>query len=110
MVPARKGIVLDMRPLNEIKVNIDDGYVEANAGATLEEVNRELKKYGFFFPPDPSSVSISTVGGAINENSGGMRCARYGVVKDWVLKSVKKLFDPENILNPDNFALGGNYD
>ncbi|WP_061951117.1 FAD-binding protein [Acidiplasma cupricumulans] len=31
-------------------------------------------------------MSVSTVGGAINENSGGMRCARYGVVKDWILK------------------------
>ncbi len=86
VVPEKKGIVLDMRPLNAISVNIRDGYVEAYAGATLEEVNNESRKYGFFFPPDPSSVSISTVGGAINENSGGMRCARYGVVKDWILK------------------------
>ncbi|AAT42731.1 FAD-binding oxidoreductase [Picrophilus oshimae] len=86
VVPVENTIVLDMRPLNNIRVNFKDGYVEAYAGATLQEVNNECMKYGYFFPPDPSSVSTATVGGAVNENSGGMRCARYGVVKDWVLK------------------------
>ena len=86
VVPLDDTIILGMRPLNKIKVNVNDGYVEAYAGATLQEVNDECRKYGYFFPPDPSSVSTATVGGAINENSGGMRCARYGVVKDWVLK------------------------
>ncbi len=86
VVPDENTIVLVMRSLNKIKVSYENGYVEAYAGATLQEVNNECMKYNFFFPPDPSSVSTATVGGAVNENSGGMRCARYGVVKDWVLK------------------------
>lgn len=86
VVPHRGGIVLDMKGMNSIKVSIENGYVEAEAGATLADVDRECRKYGFFFPPDPSSVSVATVGGAINENSGGMRCAKYGVMKDWILK------------------------
>ncbi len=86
VVPRKGGIVIDMRGMNRISVSIENGYVEAQAGATLEEVDAECRRAGFFFPPDPSSVSVATVGGAINENSGGMRCARFGVVKDWVLK------------------------
>jgi glycolate oxidase len=86
VVPPGNGIVLDLKPLNGIKVSYEDGFVEAYAGATLKNINEECGKYGFMFPPDPSSISSSTAGGAINENSGGMRCARYGVVKDWLLK------------------------
>lgn len=86
VVPKMGGIVLDMKPMNSIKVSVENGYVEAEAGATLADVDSMCRKLGFFFPPDPSSVSVATVGGAINENSGGMRCARFGVMKDWVLK------------------------
>lgn len=86
VVPVMGGIVLDMKAMNAISVSLEDGLVEAEAGATLSNVDRACRSVGFFFPPDPSSVSVATVGGAINENSGGMRCARYGVMKDWVLK------------------------
>lgn len=86
VVPLKGGLVIDMKGMSSIHVSIENGYVEAEAGATLADVDRECRKYGFFFPPDPSSVSVATVGGAINENSGGMRCARYGVMKDWILK------------------------
>lgn len=86
VVPDRGGIVLDMKPMDSIHVSVENGYVEAEGGATLSNVDSMCLKHGFFFPPDPSSVSVATVGGAINENSGGMRCARFGVVKDWVLK------------------------
>lgn len=86
VVPPDDAIILDLKPLNRIKVSYEDGFVEAYAGATLKNINIECGKYGFMFPPDPSSIASSTVGGAINENSGGMRCARYGVVRDWLLK------------------------
>lgn len=86
VVPVNGGIVLDMKEMNSIEVSVENGYVVAGAGATLADVDRECRRQGFFFPPDPSSVSVATVGGAINENSGGMRCARYGVMKDWILK------------------------
>lgn len=86
VIPLKGGIVIDMKRMNTIEVSLENGHVLAEAGATLSEVDRKCRKMGFFFPPDPSSVSVATVGGAINENSGGMRCARYGVMKDWVLK------------------------
>ncbi|GGM77385.1 glycolate oxidase subunit GlcD [Thermogymnomonas acidicola] len=93
VVPVKGGIVLDMKRLHDIVVRVEDGLVEAGAGATLQEVDAECRRHGYFFPPDPSSVRVATVGGAISENSGGMRCARFGVVKDWVLKVEAVLSD-----------------
>ncbi|MEM1724780.1 MAG: FAD-linked oxidase C-terminal domain-containing protein [Thermoplasmata archaeon] len=86
VAPTKGGIILDLRALDKINVNIDDGIVEAEVGATVLDVDNECKKYGFFFPPDPASARVATIGGALAENAGGMRGARYGVMRDWVLK------------------------
>ncbi len=79
-------IMLDMRRMNKVvEVDTVNWYVRAQPGITIEELNRELVRYGFFFPPDPASSYICTLGGAIAEDSGGMRCLKYGTVKEWVL-------------------------
>lgn len=79
-------IVLDFTRMKKIlKVDTVNWYAHIEAGVVLEDLNEELKKYGFFFPPDPGSTPWCTIGGAIAENSGGMKCFRYGTVKDWVL-------------------------
>ena len=83
---TKGAIILDMRRMDAVlKVDTVNWYVRAQAGATLEDVNKRLEKDGFFFPPDPASSSICTVGGAIAEGSGGLRCVKYGTMKDWVL-------------------------
>jgi glycolate oxidase len=38
-----------------------------------------------FYPPDPASFETCTIGGNLAENSGGLRCVKYGVTRDWVL-------------------------
>ncbi|MEM0054279.1 MAG: FAD-linked oxidase C-terminal domain-containing protein [Nitrososphaeria archaeon] len=86
VVPIRGELVLDLRALNRIRVDVENGIVEAEAGATVLDVDNECRKHGFFFPPDPGSARVATIGGALAENSGGMRGARYGVMRDWVLK------------------------
>jgi glycolate oxidase len=79
-------IVLDMRGMDKvIKVDTVNWYVQVQPGISLEDLNKVLKASGFFFPPDPASSYICTVGGAIAEGSGGLRCVRYGTIKDWVL-------------------------
>jgi len=79
-------LVLDMRRMNKIvKIDKINWYVRAQPGITLEQLNKELGKEGFFFPPDPASSYICTLGGAIAEDSGGMHCLKYGTVKEWVL-------------------------
>ena len=84
---SHNGIVIDFsKKMNRIlKVDPVNWYVHCEPGITLDDLNEELRKHGFFFPPDPSSAPWCTVGGAIAENSGGMKCFRYGTVKDWVL-------------------------
>jgi glycolate oxidase len=83
---SRGAIVLDMRRMDAVvKVDTVNWYVRAQAGITLEDLNKRLAKDGFFFPPDPASSSLCTVGGAVAEGSGGLRCVKYGTVKDWVV-------------------------
>lgn len=84
-VPVDGGIVLDLRPMNKIKVYVDDGVVEAEAGATVDEVDRECRKYGFMFPIDPASAEVATIGGTIANDGGGMRGARYGTMRHALL-------------------------
>ncbi len=79
-------IVLDMRAMDKVvKVDTVNWYVQVQPGLSLEDLNKELRSSGFFFPPDPASSYICTVGGAIAEGSGGLRCVRYGTMKDWVM-------------------------
>ncbi|RLE49813.1 MAG: glycolate oxidase subunit GlcD [Candidatus Methanomethylicota archaeon] len=85
VVPIRGGIVLDMTAMRSIRVDVENGVVEAEAGATIDQIDKECRKYGFFFPPDPASSEVATLGGALAGNSGGMRGARYGTMRNWVL-------------------------
>ncbi|MDA4122743.1 MAG: FAD-binding oxidoreductase [Thaumarchaeota archaeon] len=79
-------LVIDTRNMNRVlKVDTVNWLVEVQAGVSLEDLNKELKPHGFFFPPDPASSYICTVGGAIAEGSGGLRCVKYGTMKDWVV-------------------------
>jgi len=85
-VVLKGGIVLDVTRLNRIlKVDPVNWYVHVQAGVVLDDLNDALRKDGFFFPPDPASSFVCTAGGAIAEGSGGMRCVRYGTMRDWVL-------------------------
>jgi glycolate oxidase len=83
---AHGGLVVDFsKNMNKVlRIDTVNWYVHCQAGVVLDELNVELKKKGFFFPPDPSSAPWATVGGVVAENSGGMKCFRYGTVKDWV--------------------------
>ena len=98
-VVSKNAIILDMTNFDKIlKIDKVNWYVHVQAGVVLDDLNNELKKLGFFFPPDPGSSFACTVGGAIAEGSGGMRCVRYGTVKDWVL-SVRLVLTTGKIVN-----------
>ena len=55
----------------------------------------EVEKIGLFYPPDPSSIKHSTIGGNIACNAGGPRCLKYGVTGDYVLGLEVVLADGE---------------
>jgi glycolate oxidase len=54
-------------------------------GVLTAQIDEEAAKHGLFYPPDPGSLKISTIGGNVAENSGGLRGLKYGVTRDYVL-------------------------
>ncbi len=63
----------------------------ANLTATVQpgvinaDLNRAVAEHNLLYPPDPASFEMCTIGGNLAENSGGLRCVKYGVTRDWVL-------------------------
>lgn len=84
--PVKGGIVLDMSGMNRIlEIDIENQQVIVEPGVVHEKLNLALKPYGFFFPPDPGSSAMCTIGGMVSYNSSGMRSVKYGTVRNYVL-------------------------
>lgn len=85
-IPVYGGIVLCTTRMNRI-VDIDreNFTVLVEAGVVLNELNQELSRQGFFFPPDPQSFLAATIGGCISENAGGPYAVKYGVFRHYLL-------------------------
>ena len=79
------GLVLSLEKMNKI-IDFDEKscILEVQPGVITEELNKFLASYGFFFPPDPSSVDSCSIGGNVATNAGGARCLLYGLTRDYV--------------------------
>ncbi|WKK71121.1 FAD-binding protein [Rathayibacter oskolensis] len=79
-------IVLDVSGLDRI-LSIDpvDGVARVEPGVITADLDRAAARHGLLYAPDPGSVEISTIGGNIATNAGGLRGAKYGVTRDAVL-------------------------
>jgi len=85
-VPNQGGLVLDLCRMNKIlEIRIADRLAIVQPGVVYADLERALSRYGFFFPPDPASSSVCTLGGNVATNAGGMRGAKYGVTRDYVM-------------------------
>ncbi|MBW1960232.1 MAG: FAD-binding protein [Deltaproteobacteria bacterium] len=85
-VPAEGGIVLDITRMNKIlDVRIGDRLCVVQPGVVYNVLQAELEPHGFFFPPDPASGKVCTLGGNVATNAGGLRAAKYGATRDFVL-------------------------
>lgn len=85
-VPLRGGIVLCLTKMNRIiEINPEDRYAIVEPGVVNGDFQREVAKYGLFYPPDPASLNVSTIGGNVAENAGGPRGVKYGVTRDYLL-------------------------
>ena len=85
-VPVRAGLVMDMCRMNSIiEIRIADRLAVVQPGVVYADLQKALAPYGFFFPPDPASGKVCTVGGNVATNAGGIRGAKYGVTRDYVL-------------------------
>jgi len=79
-------IVLSTLAMNRIlEVSVDDELAVVEPGIINDDLNRALAERGLWFAPDPASKAISTVGGNIATNAGGLLCAKYGVTREAVL-------------------------
>ena len=85
-VPQQGGLILDLSRMNKIlDINIEDRIAVVQPGVVYADLERKLTPLGFFFPPDPASGSVSTLGGNVATNAGGIKGAKYGTTKDYVL-------------------------
>lgn len=85
-VPVDGGIVLTLVHLNRI-LEIDPANLTmlAEAGTITKAIDDAAHPHGLFYPPDPGSMKISTIGGNVANNSGGLRGLKYGVTRDYVM-------------------------
>jgi glycolate oxidase len=84
-VPTGGGVLLSLDRMNAIEVDAPNICVVAGAGAITGDVQRAAAQHGLMYPPDPGSVNISSIGGNVACNAGGMRCVKYGVTADYVI-------------------------
>jgi glycolate oxidase len=68
-----------------LEINVDDELAVVQPGILNDDLNAALAPRGLWFAPDPASKAISTVGGNIATNAGGLLCAKYGVTREAVL-------------------------
>lgn len=97
-VPAIKGgCVLLTTGLNRIlEINTEDMYAVVQSGTVTADFAAAVAEKGLLYPPDPGSMKVSTIGGNVAENAGGLRALKYGVTNDYLMGT--KFFDMEGNL------------
>ena len=85
-VPSEGCLVLCLAKMDAI-IDVDPRNLtlRAQAGAITQSIDEAASRHGLFYPPDPGSMRISTIGGNVAENSGGLRGLKYGVTRDYVM-------------------------
>ena len=79
-------LMLSLERLTAIReISARHQYAVVEAGVLNADLGRAAAAAGMFYPPDPGSFEISTIGGNLATNAGGMRCVKYGVTRDSVL-------------------------
>ena len=85
-VPAADCIVLCTVKMGAIlEVDAANLTMTVEPGVTTIQIAEAAEKAGLFYPPDPGSMKISTIGGNVAENSGGLRGLKYGVTRNYVM-------------------------
>ena len=97
-VPQEGGIVLGLTRMNKIKeIDTENMMSWVEAGVVTADLQDEVESQGLFYPPDPSSIRQSTIGGNIACNAGGPRCLKYGVTSDYLMGLTVVLADGRTI-------------
>ncbi|MEA3491538.1 MAG: FAD-linked oxidase C-terminal domain-containing protein [Campylobacterota bacterium] len=86
-LPANGGIILAMeKHMNKIlEIDFQNMVAVVEPGVINMDLQKAVEEVGLFYPPDPASEEYCTLGGNVSENAGGMRAAKYGITKDYVM-------------------------
>jgi glycolate oxidase len=80
------GIALSTERMNRIlEISPEDLVARVQPGVILATFQAEVEKHGLFYPPDPNSLELCSIGGNVAENAGGPRALKYGVTREYVL-------------------------
>ncbi len=86
-LPANGGIMLCFeKHMNKIiEIDMQNMVARVEPGVINKDFQNAVEELGLFYPPDPASQDYSSLGGNVSENAGGMRAAKYGITKDFVM-------------------------
>ena len=86
-LPTNGGIILGLeKHMNKIlEIDMENMVAVVQPGVINMDLQRAVEAVGLMYPPDPASEAYSTLGGNVSENAGGMRAAKYGITKDYVM-------------------------
>lgn len=92
-VPLEGGVVLSTERLLTLEIDAPNLMAVAGTGVITGNLDEAAARHGLMYPPDPASVGLSSIGGNVACNSGGMRCIKYGVTADYVVGMTVVLAD-----------------
>jgi len=85
-IPVENSLVIVMTRWNKIlEVDTKNLTATVQSGVITAQLQKEVEKIGLFYPPDPGSQNVCTIGGNVANNAGGLRGLKYGVTKNYVL-------------------------
>ena len=85
VLPCFGGVILDLSLMTKIKeIRPKDGYAVVEPGVICQTLNNALAPT-HFFPPDPGSATIASIGGMVSTNASGNRAIKYGTTKDYIM-------------------------
>jgi len=91
---VERSIVLSLERMTRVlEVDVDERYAVVEAGVVNDDLRAHVARFGLWYPPDPASYRISTIGGNAATNAGGICCVKYGVTRDYVIGMTVVLAD-----------------
>jgi glycolate oxidase len=84
-VPSEVSFVIDFGLMRGIKeIDTGNSFVTVEPGIVYQDLNSNLMKSNLFFPPNPGSGNVCTIGGMVSTNASGIRAVKYGTTRDYV--------------------------